>query len=108
MEGVAASKNHNLTIVSADIDGKTLPNMHYIHLENIYDIVYDPNENFDMLEYAHAGAIEVITGYGDIMVGACKGGSHSEDYEKWNLKCSICRNSWFEGLEDHFRLSRRF
>lgn len=75
MEGVAANKDHNLTIISADIDKKTLPNMHYIHLEKMYDVIYDPNDNFDIIEYANAGPIKSVTGYGTWIVASCKGGS---------------------------------
>lgn len=73
MEGIAANKEHNLTIVGADVDKKTLPNMHYIHLEKIYDAVYDPEESFDIMHYTEVGPIQTVTGYGVWIIGTCRG-----------------------------------
>ena len=39
MEGLAA-RGHNITCISPDIETKQIPNMHYIHLENVYDYLY--------------------------------------------------------------------
>lgn len=72
MEGVAANKDHNLTIISADIDKRALPNMHYIHLEKIYDVVYGPGAT-SVLDFANHGPIGSIMGYDAWITAHCKG-----------------------------------
>jgi hypothetical protein len=44
MHRLAANKDNNITIVSPDIDKKTLPNMHYIHLEKTYSHIVEQYE----------------------------------------------------------------
>ena len=39
MEGLAA-RGHNITCLSADIETKQIPNLHYIHLEKLYSSIY--------------------------------------------------------------------
>lgn len=38
-EGLA-SRGHNVTIVSPDVDKNFVPNVHYIHLEEVYAFCY--------------------------------------------------------------------
>lgn len=46
-EGLAA-RGHNLTILSPDVDKKVLPNVHYIHLEEIYSHYYKWVDQVDL------------------------------------------------------------
>lgn len=52
MEGLAANKSYNITILSTTIDNKTLPNMHYIHLEKTNAAVFSGEEAVDLMEMA--------------------------------------------------------
>lgn len=48
-----AKRGYNLTILSADIDKNPAPNMHYIHLENVYPTVQNGEDVIDLLEFAN-------------------------------------------------------
>ncbi len=51
MEGLAASnKDYNLTILSPDIENVTLPNMHYIHLEKTYEVMYNGEDGLNLIK----------------------------------------------------------
>lgn len=36
-----AEKNHNITSISADFDVGQSPNLHYLHLDKVYEVLYD-------------------------------------------------------------------
>jgi glucuronosyltransferase len=57
MDGLAASnKNYNLTILSPDIENVTLPNIHYIHLEKTYDILYSEEDGLNLMDMIADGS----------------------------------------------------
>ena len=35
-----AAKGHNVTVLSTDVDPKAPKNVHYVHLEGVYDFMY--------------------------------------------------------------------
>ncbi|XP_059612716.1 uncharacterized protein LOC132259181 [Phlebotomus argentipes] len=44
-----AAAGHNVTSLSTDIEEKTPENLHYLHLDKIYDVLYNPeDEDFEM------------------------------------------------------------
>ncbi|GAB0099858.1 UDP-glucuronosyltransferase [Sergentomyia squamirostris] len=36
-----AERGHNVTSISADAEKKPIPNLHFIHMEKVYDVLYD-------------------------------------------------------------------
>ncbi|GAB0099856.1 hypothetical protein DMENIID0001_157460 [Sergentomyia squamirostris] len=36
-----ADKGHNVTSISADFESKKIPNLHYIHMDNVYDVIFN-------------------------------------------------------------------
>ncbi|CAO1431481.1 unnamed protein product [Diamesa hyperborea] len=72
MEGLAR-KGYNLTIVSVDIDKITLPNMHYIHMEKVYDALYNGSEQIDLLEMSKENSFEAINSMHNFGYISCLG-----------------------------------
>lgn len=54
-----AKNGYNVTALSVDIDQKSVPNLHYIHLEDIYKAIYEEDQ-FDLMAYAALGIYESI------------------------------------------------
>lgn len=50
-----AARGHNVTAVSGDIDKEPTPNLHYIHLEKMYDTLYAAGGELDInfIEYGN-------------------------------------------------------
>jgi glucuronosyltransferase len=72
VQGLAA-KGHNVTFVSVDAVKKTTPNVHAIHLEKTYEIVFGGSDGFDLLEYADLPATASIVETGDFYAQVCEG-----------------------------------
>jgi glucuronosyltransferase len=62
---VGLAENHNITFVSGDVSNKKHPNIHYIHLEKTYDIIYEGDEPFDAMTEGGGpiGFFEEVQGY---------------------------------------------
>lgn len=41
MVNALAEKGHNVTVLSTDVDEKAPDNVHYIHMEGVYDYIYN-------------------------------------------------------------------
>ncbi|ETN60648.1 glucosyl/glucuronosyl transferase [Anopheles darlingi] len=65
-----AARGHNLTVVSADVEHKPIPNITYIHLEHAYS---DLHEELDLLQMANRGALFGIRDLYTWGVAMCKG-----------------------------------
>ncbi|XP_049297584.1 UDP-glucosyltransferase 2-like [Anopheles funestus] len=73
MDGLAR-QGHNLTILSADVETNQPPNVHYVHLEEIYPTLYTGPDSIDLLEMANENLFKsVISFYRDFVVHECAG-----------------------------------
>lgn len=66
-------KGHNVTFLSADLPKKTIPNLHYIHLEKVYEVFLGGGEAMDILHYADRGTVESILGLRGVISASCTG-----------------------------------
>lgn len=80
MEGLAR-KGYNLTIVSVDIDKITLPNMHYIHMEKVYDYLYNGTEKVDLIKNSNENSLEAIFFINDFCHLNCLGILNSNELD---------------------------
>lgn len=71
---------NNVTVLSLDIDKKPPPNVHYIHMENVYDKLYGtsdgkeaPAMNLNELASMEQSTPEELTMYGDWCGLMCEG-----------------------------------
>lgn len=67
-----AARGHNVTVISTDLDPNPPKNVKYIHLEGVYDFIYE-NEKFDILSFVHMNPIESIDPIYSFSVLACQG-----------------------------------
>lgn len=78
-----AAKGHNITSLSPDKDTKPYQNLHYIHLERVYESIYDeggPEINF--IEIGQQNAWEQMNGFYDFSLGQCKGSVQSKGWKQ--------------------------
>lgn len=54
------AKKHNVTFVSADLSNVATQNIHYIHLEKVYEVLYEGEDKIDMFELADPGPFKVF------------------------------------------------
>jgi glucuronosyltransferase len=78
---VGLAKDHNITFVSADVSDKKHPNIHYIHLEKVYDFIYEGDETFDLMAMSEESPIEGISAIYDYMRVNCDGVLASDGLE---------------------------
>lgn len=77
-----AAKGYNVTSLSADIDPDPVQNLHYIHLDRVYD-QYSSNENdFDHIEMGEQTAWHQAKAFFDITKLACKGALLSSGWKQ--------------------------
>lgn len=76
-----AAKGHNVTFLSADVSKETKPDVHYIHLEKVYDALYQGPETLDLLAYAELSAWQQLLGYAMLAEMTCGGILESEGLE---------------------------
>lgn len=77
-----AEQGHNLTVLSADIDKVSHPNIHYIHLENVYSQIYsgaDPLKLMDLLSENIFHAVKTFYAYGK---RSCEGSINSKGFQQ--------------------------
>lgn len=55
-----AGRGHNVTVLSPDLDQEKTPNLHYIHLEGLYETFYNGTQVFDFVEMAQATKMKNI------------------------------------------------
>jgi len=77
MNAVAA-QGHNLTVITPDTEKNPPPNVHYIHLENIYSALYNGSEAFDLNGLAKAGLIASIMEFYEYTLMSCASALKSE------------------------------
>lgn len=62
-----------MTSVSADIDSESTPNLHYIHLEQVYDHIYNGSEKINFLEIGKINRWLAAFVYADFSKKICEG-----------------------------------
>lgn len=70
---VGLANDHNITFVSVDVSDKKHPNIHYIHLEKTYEIIYEGDEPVDIMAMTEESPIEAIPGLYNYMKVNCDG-----------------------------------
>lgn len=76
-----AEKGHNVTFLSADVTKKDVPNVHYVHLEKVYEIFYKDSAN-DILSLADLTPTQALIEFPGIFLGACAGVLASDGLDK--------------------------
>ncbi|XP_052870636.1 UDP-glucosyltransferase 2-like [Anopheles cruzii] len=75
-----AANDHNLTVVSPDIEKIAKPNITYIHLEATYDAIHEGATAIDFYEMAQAGVVESMRIFYDYAISMCTGILRSAGY----------------------------
>lgn len=70
---VGLAKDHNVTFVSADVSDKKHQNIHYIHLEKSYSVLYEGDETIDLMAMTEETPFAAITGITGFMTLNCEG-----------------------------------
>nr|XP_019557270.2 UDP-glucuronosyltransferase 2B15-like [Aedes albopictus] len=69
-----ASKGHNVTIISADVEKNTPQNVHYVELEQTYPELYSGPHNIDLLEMANENVFKsIVSFYNEFIITECRG-----------------------------------
>ncbi|GAB0099857.1 UDP-glucuronosyltransferase [Sergentomyia squamirostris] len=73
-----AEKGHNVTSLSTDIEDVTPKNLHYLHLDKVYDVFYDPTdqdfkEEFDFLSMGKVNIFMQLLDFFDFPLLTVKG-----------------------------------
>lgn len=76
-----ADKGHNLTFLSADIVEKKTPNVHYIHLEKMYETFYGKEDSFKALDFADASPYRMLVELAQMYEIICDGALSSNGLE---------------------------
>lgn len=76
------AKDHNITFVSADITDKKHPNVHYIHLEKVYEFLYEGDEVIDLMAMAEETPIESLSALYNYFYVNCDGALASNGLEQ--------------------------
>lgn len=71
-----AESGHNVTFVSADLAKASHTNLHYIHLEKVYDFVHegdDSGDPVDLLELSNSNDFKTLFAFHDYIRMGCSG-----------------------------------
>lgn len=78
-----AAKGYNVTSLSADIDPVPVENLHYIHLEQVYEHLHDPNEhNSNYIEAGSGNFFQQIKVFFDFSLVSCKAATVSKGWQQ--------------------------
>ncbi|XP_001663064.2 UDP-glucuronosyltransferase 2B18-like [Aedes aegypti] len=82
MNGLA-ERGHNVTVVSPDIEKNPPKNVTYIHLENIYDEMYNTS-NRQMLDFfeMHKSPMSILRMLDEFTIVCCKAGIKSKGFKQ--------------------------
>lgn len=70
---VGLAKDHNVTFVSVDVSDKKHQNIHYIHLEKTYSVLYEGDEAVDLMSMTQDTPFEAIHSIHEYMTVNCEG-----------------------------------
>jgi glucuronosyltransferase len=78
IEGLAANKKYNLTVITPDVYNTSFSNLHYIHLEKTYEVMYSDDSPLDIIALSKETAIQNPQGLAAFSLANCKGVLQSE------------------------------
>lgn len=67
-----AAKGHNITVLSTNVDLRAPKNVHYIHLETVYDFIYN-DTGMDLIAMASLSHIGALNALYEFSIAACLG-----------------------------------
>ena len=68
-----ASRGHNLTIISADVEKDEQPNLHYIELEQVYQVLYGGPDKLDIMDMTSLNDFQKVISFYDWFDKQCEG-----------------------------------
>lgn len=68
-----AAKGHNVTFLSSDVVTKDVPNVHYIHLEKVYETFYGGEQPIEIIDLANQTPYEAIVDMPNFFLIVCQG-----------------------------------
>lgn len=70
-----ADKGHNVTFVSVDISTKQVPNIHYIHLEKTYEVIYgtEGQDGLDLMTFTEETPFGALLSFNEFSKLNCDG-----------------------------------
>ncbi|XP_055607871.1 UDP-glucosyltransferase 2-like [Uranotaenia lowii] len=68
-----AAKGHNVTALSVDVEKNPPPNVHFIHVEGVYEMLHeDGHETTDYFEMSKYSTIEMLNMFNDYSLAGCE------------------------------------
>lgn len=77
-----AAKGYNVTSLSADIDETATPNLHYLHLDAVYDRLYNNEVKIDFFAMGDASPWEMARLFRLYSYEACEGAALSNGWKQ--------------------------
>lgn len=80
-----ASKGYNITSISTDVDSKNVPNLHYLHMNGVYDAIHNQtsaNQENELIEMGKSTPWELIPLMQGYFLPVCKVFIESKGYKK--------------------------
>lgn len=78
-----AAKGYNITSISADIDKSATPNVHYLHLDKVYDRLYNSEDvQFNYIEIGKVNPWVSIKAFYDFTMMSCEGSVISSGWKQ--------------------------
>lgn len=68
-----AAKGHNVTFLSSDVVTRDVPNVHYIHLEKVYEAFYGGEQPIEIIDLANQTPVEAIFDMPNFFLIVCQG-----------------------------------
>lgn len=68
-----AERSHNVTFLSADMSKKETPNVHYLHLDKVYEFFLGGEESMNVIEFADQTPVESILELPEVIGVMCDG-----------------------------------
>ena len=78
---VGLAKTHNVTFLSADLGKVSIPRLHYIHLEKVYEALYEGDDKLNLMEMTDPNPLKTFDGFKDYNVMSCEGNLASKGLE---------------------------
>lgn len=78
-----AAKGYNITSISADIDKTPTPNVHYLHLDKVYDRLYNTEDvEFNYIEIGKVNPWLSMKPFYDFSLLSCEGAAMSSGWKQ--------------------------
>lgn len=55
-----ADKGHNVTVLSTDVEKSRSPNVHFLHMDRVYEQLYGTESVFDIIEMSKMGSVNTL------------------------------------------------